>query len=420
MDRLTIAFSRASRRAQIAFAFYAGHGVQVDGINYLIPTDVQIEDEADLRRLFRLNNMISDAAQAAKLGVVAVDACRDNPFIGQDTADASTAGQTRSLAALAGGLAAPQPEPHTLVVYATAATSTAEDGLGRNSPFTAALLKDLEEPADVRFVFGKVVEDVARATQGHQRPNKWDALGGEQVSLVRPEAVAQALEAKLVPVERSAIQRSLVRLRLLARAEDGTAFGPNVRGAIRSFQAGRGDPATGYLTVDEMVALHADARSHGAPLPLPKFDYDDLQQRALADNPDAAAMRQMGMLYDRAYEASNSVAKRMSIAVIWYRKAATAGDVGAALDLARILVNGSDGVPPNATEAVRWLKMAASAGQADGQYELARLVRDGNGVPKNPDEAVRLFRLAMKNGSGEAAAELRAMRVPVETQVSGR
>ena len=417
MNNLTIAFHRAARNAQIAFAFYAGHGVQVNNsANYLIPTDVQIQDDADLRLLFDLNNMIRDAAQAAKLGVVAVDACRDSPFA-DDAADTSGAGQTRSAMGLTAGFTAPQLQPHTLVVYSTSASKTAEDGFGRNSPFTAALLRDLGDPRDVRFVFGKVVDDVGSATNGHQRPDKWDALGGEQVSLVRPEIVAQALEAKLLPVERSAIQRSLLRLGLLSGVEDGDAFGAAARNSIRRYQAGRGDPATGYLTVDEMVALHGDARRRGAPLRLPKFDIYKLPERLNASPPDRSALRLQGMLYDPAYEAGSNFPKIMPYAVSYYRQAAEAGDVDAAVDLGRILENGGDGVPANLAEAVRWLKVASNAGQADGQYELAKLVRDGNGVPKNLDEAARLFRRAVERGSGEAASELRAMGIPLEAQV---
>ena len=106
MDKLTIGFSRAAHRAKVAFAFYAGHGVQVDGTNYLIPVDAMIEDEANLRQMFRLDDMILDAAGAQQLGVVAVDACRDNLFVEQVAADKAPAGATRSLATLPGGLAA--------------------------------------------------------------------------------------------------------------------------------------------------------------------------------------------------------------------------------------------------------------------------------------------------------------------------
>jgi uncharacterized caspase-like protein/TPR repeat protein len=419
MNTLTIAFHRAAQKAQIAFAFYAGHGVQDNNTNYLIPTDVHIVDDADLRLLFRLNDMIRDAAQAAKLGVIAVDACRDSPFVDAG-ADTPEAGQTRSVAGLTAGFTTPQLQPHTLVVYSTAATSTAEDGVGRNSPFTTALLNDLEDPRDVRFVFGKVVDDVAKATNNHQRPDKWDALGGDQVSLVRPEIVAQALEAKLLPVERSAIQRSLVRLSRLASVQDGDTLSPAVREAIKGYQRDRRDTVTGYLTADEMAALHADARTRGSPLVLPKFDINDLAKRLAASPPDRNAIRLQGMLYDQNYESGSGFPKIMPLAVSYYRKAAEAGDVGAALDLARILANGSDGLPADPAEAARWLKVAASAGQADGEYELAKLVRDGRGVPKNPDEAARLFRRAADHGSGEAVAELRVMGATVETRVTGR
>src|SRR3954454_12426156 len=98
LEDLTGDFSEAARKAKIAFTFYAGHGVQVDGVNYLIPVDAKIDNVSKLRKMFRLDTLIGDASGAGQLGVVVVDACRDNPF-------------PQSLASLAKGLAAPVAPP---------------------------------------------------------------------------------------------------------------------------------------------------------------------------------------------------------------------------------------------------------------------------------------------------------------------
>jgi TPR repeat protein len=105
----------------------------------------------------------------------------------------------------------------------------------------------------------------------------------------------------------------------------------------------------------------------------------------------------------------------MPLAVIWYRKAAAANDAEATVRLARILEGGTDGVSPNPAEAISLLKRIPRR-NADAEYELGRLFLDAN----NQAEAMRYFRLAREDGSGEAAAQLRALRDPVETEVSGR
>ncbi|HEX8375469.1 MAG TPA: caspase family protein, partial [Geminicoccaceae bacterium] len=155
-------FARAASEAEVALAYYAGHGLQVRDVNYLIPVDGRVQDEFGLRRLVRLDELIEDTGRARKLALVVVDACRDNPFV---------AGLQRSLGAsraagVGGGLAAPAvATTQTLVAYATAAKAVAADGAegARNSPFTAALVKHLVEPEDIRIVFGRVRDSVVAA-----------------------------------------------------------------------------------------------------------------------------------------------------------------------------------------------------------------------------------------------------------------
>jgi len=114
------------------------------------------------------------------------------------------------------------------------------------------------------------------------------------------------------------------------------------------------------------------------------------------------------MVHDRAYEAG-PLPKDTAEAARWYRKAAEAGDVDAALALGRILRDGGDGVAPDAGEAARWLKVAAGAGRAEAEYALGELYLDGKGVPVDTAEAVRLFRLAAAGDRGEAIAQLRLL-----------
>ena len=402
MEDLMIRFAKAATDAEIALAFYAGHGIQVEGTNYLIPVDATVEDELDLRRLIRLDDMVRDTGRAYRFGLVMVDACRDNPF--ESTLARSLRTASRSLGPMR-GLAPPVVPPRVLVAYATGATETAADGTGRNSPFTSALLKHLAEPDDVRIVIGKVVDAVAEASDQRQRPDYWGSLGGDRIFLVDPEAVAEALDVQLTTAEREAVQRALARMGLYAGAADG-AFTPSVRRAIRDFQIRSGAAATGFLTVDQLIALYEAARYRSEPRPLPPIEIIELLRRSEAGERDAAFLR--AKLFDRAYT-PGPLPKDMAEAARWYRKAAEAGEPEAALALARILRDG-DGVDPDPAGAVGLLALAAEAGSPEAQYELAQLYADGNGVAADQAEAIRLYRLAAASQSGEAITRLRALQ----------
>ncbi|RAI37941.1 caspase family protein [Rhodoplanes roseus] len=166
--------------ADIAVVYYAGHGVEVKGTNYLIPTDAKLARDYDVEdEAVPLDRILWSIEQARTLRLVILDACRDNPFIGKMQ-------RTVSMRAVANGLGSVEPSTgNTLVAYAAKAGSVAADGVGRHSPFTAALLNHLTEPGlDVRIAFGRVRDEVLQATGSAQEPFVYGSLGGTTVSLV--------------------------------------------------------------------------------------------------------------------------------------------------------------------------------------------------------------------------------------------
>lgn len=176
MDRAIRAFGEQAGRADVAMVFYAGHGVQVAGRNYLVPVDAKPPTrEADLRYDFvDVTAIMEELAGARKLRIVVLDACRDNPL-----ASALSRSVGRSLG-VTRGLAAPPEADNMLVAYATAADAVAEDGAGGNSPFTQALLAHIGDPGlDVRLMFGRVRDDVRRSTNNRQSPSVYASMGGE-------------------------------------------------------------------------------------------------------------------------------------------------------------------------------------------------------------------------------------------------
>lgn len=176
MDQLIRRFGEQASQADVVAVFYAGHGIQVSGRNYLAPVDVKAPArEQDLRYDFVDVDAIMDAMSGARLlRIVMLDACRDNPL---------ATGLNRALGRGLGpgrGLALPAGLDNVLIAYATAPDAVAADGAGAHSPFTQALLAHIEDPGlDVRLMFGRVRDDVRRATRNQQNPFVSVSMGGE-------------------------------------------------------------------------------------------------------------------------------------------------------------------------------------------------------------------------------------------------
>ncbi|WP_431206633.1 caspase family protein [Bradyrhizobium betae] len=173
-------FGVKARDADVAVIYYAGHGIEQEGNNYLIPTDAVLETDTDvLDETFPLDRVLFAIEPAKQLRLVILDACRDNPF-------AKTMKRTVASRAIGRGLAKVEPaRPNTMIAFAAKAGSTASDGDARNSPFAAALVERLPTPGlDLRKAFGFVRDDVLKNTAYRQEPYVYGSLGGDDVSLV--------------------------------------------------------------------------------------------------------------------------------------------------------------------------------------------------------------------------------------------
>ncbi|MGY4231540.1 putative caspase-like protein [Bradyrhizobium sp. USDA 4449] len=173
-------FGARAREADIAVVYYAGHGIELDGVNYLIPTDAALETDSDvLDETVALDRALFAVEPARQLRLIILDACRDNPF-------AKTMKRTVASRAIGRGLAKVEPtSPNTMIAFAAKAGSTASDGDSKNSPFAAAIVERLPTPGlDLRKAFGFVRDDVLKKTGYKQEPYVYGSLGGEDVSLV--------------------------------------------------------------------------------------------------------------------------------------------------------------------------------------------------------------------------------------------
>jgi uncharacterized caspase-like protein len=173
-------FADKANGADIAVIYYAGHGLEVDGGNYLIPVDAKLERDNDVYdEAFSLDRILLSVESAKKLQLVILDACRDNPFT-------KTMKKTLATRSIGRGLARVEPaNSNTLIAYSAKAGSTSQDGAGKNSPFTMALSRHLTTPGlDVRRAFGFVRDDVLKSTDNKQEPYVYGSLGGDDVPLV--------------------------------------------------------------------------------------------------------------------------------------------------------------------------------------------------------------------------------------------
>jgi uncharacterized caspase-like protein len=165
------AFGRAAEGADVALFFYAGHGLQVNGQNYLVPTDAKVEFEAELDiALIPVPLVMQQLARGSRVNIVLLDACRDNPF----AKDLSRTLGTRSSSALGRGLSRIQTASGTFIAFATQPDNVAQDGDGRNSPFTGALLANIDTPGlSLSDLMIEVRNAVMQQTNGKQVP--WDS-----------------------------------------------------------------------------------------------------------------------------------------------------------------------------------------------------------------------------------------------------
>src|SRR5689334_16539471 len=188
MRRALRDFADMARDSDVAVIYYAGHGIEMQGTNYLIPTDAKLERETDAPdELLPLDRVLAAVEPAKALRLVIVDACRNNPFADTMQRQVSTRGINR-------GLARVEPiSTNTLVAFAAKAGSTVLDGPTGNSPYATALVKYIARPGlDVRRAFGFVRDDVMEATGSRQEPYVYGSLGGAEVALVPAKAEASA------------------------------------------------------------------------------------------------------------------------------------------------------------------------------------------------------------------------------------
>jgi uncharacterized caspase-like protein len=264
METAVIEFGRKLAEGGVGFFYYAGHGLQVRGRNYLVPIDAEIDSEAATRiAAVDVDLLLEQMAEARnRVNVVILDACRNNPF-------------ERRLRGASRGLAAVDAARGTLIAYATAPGSVAADGEGANGLYTEELLQALRVPGlKVEEVFKRVRVAVAERSKGAQTPWESSSLTGDLVVNVTVNVTTATATTAAVPAPSPTADREALFWTSIKDGADRAAFeaylkqypegtfAPLARQRIAALGARRPAPFDGNWTATVECPPHKDAAGY--------------------------------------------------------------------------------------------------------------------------------------------------------------
>lgn len=382
---------KLSTPGAVALFYYAGHGVQSGGDNYLIPVKADFGSTADVEKKGVALSAVFKVFEVSlsRLNIVLLDACRNNPF--------ETAGR-----ASLQGLAPVVAPSGTIISFATAPGQIARDGSGLNSPYTAALAESIPTP-------GVTLEDMFRGTRRKVREatgntqTTWEhsslltefyfhpgpAGDGAQVTVAGEVAAWEKIRASHDPqVFREHTGRfpdglfaevAAVRIAKLEAQRSATPWQWMMTGGLTPEKSA----AAANAAYEKALRLES---SNGAPEALTMV-FELYQEAANAGSLDAM----FGLA--RAYDKGRGAAKDLVRAAEWYEKAADRGHAGAMAALGTMREFG-DGTRKDLADALRLYRQSSDRGDPVGQTSLGYLYAEGKGVSKNIAEARRLYELA--------------------------
>jgi Caspase domain/Sel1 repeat len=329
MESSIRAFGKELRSGGVGLFYFAGHGLQVDGRNYLIPIDAHIESEADVKyESVDAGRVLSQMYEAENgLNIVILDACRDNPY-------------ARSFRSSEKGLAKMDAPTGSILAYATAPGSVAADGTDRNGLYTSMLLKHMiESNLVIERVFKKVRIDVINASGNRQVPWELSSLTGDFYFYSKRGIVVKK-------------QTEVESKKPIKETPKYVSISPESGDAETQFSLGHS-----YLYGGDGVPMNkAEA--------LKWF-------RKAADQGHAGAQHNLGFMFFNGL----GTPKNKSEAMNWYRKAAYQGQVKSQFFLGFMLHVG-EGVPQNFIKAYAWYSLASAQGHEISKTNLETLSSD--------------------------------------------
>jgi uncharacterized protein len=395
-------FSDRLPAADIALFFYAGHGLQLNGENYLIPVDAKIQNPADVRfNTINLTDVQQEMEGGNRTTIIILDACRDNPFadkLAQSGRSIATRGLVRMDATAAG----------SLIVYSTQPNNIALDGAGRNSPFTAALLNHVATPGlEVRQMISRVRADVLAATDKKQTP--WDSsslVGDVYLAGSAPDPAPQTttLPAPAVAPAAQPTPRD---------ASASSAGSESECDKIAALHLPHTSPAAVQETEQPnwsrgVIACQMEVQSHPDQL---RFVYELARSQdhvkdyieALRNYKTVTAGGFSEALVDLGamYYLGHGVIQNYSIAFDYFSKAAAAGSPRGLANMAAMYADGR-GVPKDDAKSLDYAEKSVAAGNPFGLKVIADHYFNGAGVPRDYQMAARYYQQAADLGDGQS------------------
>ncbi len=371
-------FAFRAETAELALVYFAGHGVEVQGENFLIPVDARVTSNRDIQRQsVSLKELLAAVDGARKMRIVILDSCRDNPF--GDLIDASASatqaaqgGTTRS--AGRGGLAPPSPDRGTLVAFAARDGEKALDGQGENSPFAIALMNNLpRQGLEISLMFRQIRDDVLTATGNLQEPHTYGSLSGTPFYLAGGDANSLVGSENLRVAWSDIRPDQETRLASLAQAGDTRSM-----------------VGLAYIRLNPEDGRYDPARAAAL-----------LQQAA--DAGSAEAQFELAQLYEMGL----GVAQDIPRAVALYRAAADQEFPDALNDLGFLHFQGGMGVQQDQAKAIGYFERAARQRHPEAMYNVAALIDDGMVPGRGPDQAGELLYRALRSGNKAVFEQLR-------------
>ncbi|QEW19738.1 Polar organelle development protein [Marinibacterium anthonyi] len=366
-------FAFRSETADLALIYFAGHGVEVAGENFMIPVDADVRSNRDVQRQsVSLKQMLAAVDHARSLRIVILDSCRDNPL--GDAIDlvnaAATAASSTDAArgtGTTGGLAPADPDRGTLVAFAAKDGQVALDGKGLHSPYATALMDKMVQPGlEISLMFRQVRDEVLQITSNLQEPHTYGSLTGVPFYLAGPgEGQVQGTQAPAI--DTWAQIRPDQEQQLLALAEQGDTR------SMLGLAYMRLNPNEERFDPDQAVDFLERAAAAGSPEA--QFELAKLYERGLAVVVD----------FDRALQL--------------YQAAADAGYADAINDLGFLYYQGGLGLPANPPKALDYFKRAADLRHPQAQFNYAALIDDGLVDGAGPAESARYLYAALRSGS---------------------
>jgi TPR repeat protein len=373
-------FAFRSETADLAVIYYAGHGVEVQGENFLIPIDANVTSNLDIQRQsISLKDLLTAVDKARKMRVIILDSCRNNPFgdsLDLTALETQPAGDATGATRGSGGLAAPAPDRGTLVAFAAKDGQVALDGTGQgNSPYAAALIQKLPEPGlEISLMFRQVRDMVLQNTANLQEPHTYGSLSGEPFYVAGPgtaspdvasadptvawASITPDQEPQFLALADAGDTRSMLGLAYMRLNPDSDRFDPNAAAAF-------------------------------------------LERAAAAGAPDA--QWELARLYEKG---TIGTAPDLTKALDWYRKSADQDYAKALNDMGFFYYQGSMGLPQDTGRALEYFERAANQRHPEAQFNYAALIDDGNVPGKGPKDAAKYLYEALRSGNKDVLSLL--------------